>query len=146
MLPAHLMARMFTKRASCCCNGSIELNWHTTFSDTWKRGSSTYIFTHPPHDIKLKNTPSYRTKTHQNAWRKVGGKNTKRGGDALAFLCFVYRRERTTPFRKVAIGGVTSNISECPTMRKHYKNYWCHPENWLQRESAYSLRIDVARA
>ena len=43
--------------ASCCCNGSVG-SIDTHVSDTWKCGSYSFLFTHPPGDKKKKRVPS----------------------------------------------------------------------------------------
>ena len=45
--------------ASCCCNGSFGLNLHTCnmyylIPGTWKCGSLSFVFTHPPEDLFMK--------------------------------------------------------------------------------------------
>ena len=57
----HAHAPGSSSASYCCCNGSVGLNWHTArhVSDTWKCGSLTHIFTHPPEENKKqKNNPS----------------------------------------------------------------------------------------
>ena len=74
---------VYTGSARCCCYGSVG-TIETLVSDTWKCGSSSFIFIHPPEDEK--NIPG-------NIKKKVGEVFL---GDGLEDSCHRRRNQLET--------------------------------------------------